>query len=55
MYKIFKVQKYALKELLEVDILWTQKIFVTRVELGHVSEIIAVKIEAFANFIGVSE
>ena len=50
MHKIFHVQKYFPKELLEVDILWTQKNFVTRVDLGHVSEIYAVNVEAFSNF-----
>jgi len=31
MYNTFHVQKYSLKELLEVDILWTQKKIRTRV------------------------
>jgi hypothetical protein len=50
MYKIFHVQKYSLKELLELDILWTEKKFLTRMDLGHMYEMFSVNIEAFPNF-----
>jgi hypothetical protein len=50
MYRTFHIEKYLLNELLEVDILWTQKKFVTCVDLEQVSVMFAVNVEAFPNF-----